>query len=35
MERTVLFHRRFGETKISPSTLRQVYKRAGIKRKAL
>lgn len=31
----VLFHRHFGEVKISTSTLHQLYKKNGIKRKAL
>ena len=31
----VLFHRRFGEAKISTQTLFHVYKKSGIKRKAL
>ena len=34
-ERVVLFHRQFGEIKISPSTLRRVYRRHNITRKAL
>ena len=34
-ERVVLFHRRFGEAKISTQTLFQAYKKSGIKRKAL
>jgi len=34
-ERVVLFHRRFGEAKISTQTLFHVYKKSGIKRKAL
>jgi transposase len=34
-ERVVLFHRRFGEAKISTQTLLQAYKKSGIKRKAL
>ena len=34
-ERVVLFHRRFGEAKISTQTLFQVYKKHSIKRKAL
>ena len=31
----VLFHRGFGEIKISPSTLLKLYRSRGIKRKAL
>ena len=34
-ERVVLFHRHFGEIKITPSTLRRVYRRHNITRKAL
>lgn len=34
-ERVVLFHRRFGEARISVKTLYNLYKRSGIKRKAL
>jgi len=34
-ERTVLFHRQFGEIKISSWTLFRIYQKAGIKRKAL
>ena len=34
-ERIVLFHRQFGEIKISSWTLCRIYKKAGIKRKAL
>jgi hypothetical protein len=34
-ERAVLFHRQFGEIKITPSTLRRVYRRHNITRKAL
>jgi transposase len=34
-ERVVLFHRRFGEAKISTHTLFEVYKKHSIKRKAL
>jgi DDE superfamily endonuclease len=32
-ERVLLFHRRFGETKISTSTLGNLYKKNGVKRK--
>lgn len=35
VERAVLFHRRFGEVKISAWTLSRVYRKAGIKRKAI
>ena len=34
-ERVVLFHRRFGEAKISTQTLFQAYNKSGIKRKAI
>ena len=34
-ERIVLFHRQFGEIKISSWTLSRIYNKAGIKRKAL
>jgi hypothetical protein len=33
-ERVVLFHRRFGEARISVKTLSNIYMRSGIKRKA-
>ena len=35
VERVVLFHRRFGEARISVKTLSNLYKKSGIKRKAL
>lgn len=34
-ERAVLFHRRFGEVKVSPYTIRNVYRQHNIKRKCL
>jgi hypothetical protein len=33
-ERAILFHRKFGEIKISPSQIRKIYAKNGIKRKS-